>query len=99
MIVFGKIMVAALIVYMLYLIYYFSIPMCWFRFMLFLAIRSKLCLSIETGEGRITARYLKDGRELEYTKRIDEDVADRFLALSACYTLKSILADIKKGEV
>ena len=59
MIVFGKIMVAALIVYMLYLIYYFSIPMCWFRFMLFLAIRSKLCLSIETGEGRITARYLK----------------------------------------
>ena len=91
--------VGSLAVYLLYLVYYYTVPMCCFKLILYRAIRRKLCLGLETGDGKITVRYLKDGREQRYTKRIDEEVPNRFASFAACRTLRSILSDIEKGAV
>ena len=91
--------VGSLLVYMVYLIYYHILPMGYFRFLLFRAIKTGLCTGITSWDGKITVRYTKDGRECRYTKAIDEDLPDRFLPFAACHTLKSILTDIKNGEV
>ena len=91
--------IGSLLVYMVYLIYYHILPMGYFRVLLFRAIKTGTCLGITSWDGKITVRYLKDGRECRFTKAIDVDVPDRFLPYAACLTLKSILADIKNGEV
>ena len=96
---FQLVAVGSLLAYMLYLIYYYTVPMCCFKLILFRAIRRKLCLGIRSGDGKITVRYLKDGRECRFTKRIDEEIPNRFTAFAACRTLKSILADIENGVV
>ena len=96
---FQLVAVGSLLAYMLYLIYYYTVPMCCFKLILYRAIRRKLCLGLETGDGKITVRYLRDGREQRYTKRIDEEVPNRFASFAACRTLRALLSDIEKGAV
>ncbi|MBQ9249510.1 MAG: hypothetical protein IJ179_03980 [Oscillospiraceae bacterium] len=91
--------VGALLVYMLHLTYYYTVPMCVFKLILYRAIRRKVCLGIRSGDGKITATYLKDGREQRYTKRIDEETPNRFAAFAACRTLRALLSDIENGVV
>ncbi|MBR1455644.1 MAG: hypothetical protein IJ594_00615 [Oscillospiraceae bacterium] len=98
--VFGQLLaVGSLLAYLLYLVYYYTVPMCWFKLILYRAIRRKVCLGLRSGDGMLTVRYVKDGRECLFTKRIDEEVPDRFVSFAACRTLKSILADIENGVV
>ncbi|MBO5556293.1 MAG: hypothetical protein J5927_03835 [Oscillospiraceae bacterium] len=99
LVLFQVIPLAALGLYFLFLIYYHVLPMCRFKLMLYRAIRRNVCLGIQSGNGKITVRYLRDGRERRYTKTIDDDVPDRFVALTACRLLKSILSDIENGVV
>ena len=89
----------SVLVYMVYLIYYHALPMAYFRFLLFRALKKGVCKGIQSWDGKITAIYMKDGKECRYTKQIDEEVPDRFLTASACKTLKAILSDIENGEV
>ena len=91
--------IGSLIVYMLYLIYYHVLPMSYFRFLLFRAIKKGTCISIRSWDGKITVRYLKDGQECLYTGAIDEDMPARFLTSAACHTLKTLLSDIENGVV
>ena len=91
--------VGSLIAYILYLIYYYTVPMCVFRLILFRAIRRKICLGLQSWDGMLLVRYMKDGRECRLARRIDEDVPNRFASFAACRTLKSILSDIENGEV
>ena len=97
--VFQFIAVGALIAYMLYLIYYHVLPMSYFRFLLFRAIKRGGCIGIQSWDGKITVRYMKDGQECRYTRPIDEDMPTRFLTSAACQTLKSLLSDIENGVV
>ena len=83
--------------YMLYLIYYYTVPMCVFKLILYRAIQRKVCLDLRSGDGKITVTYMKDGREQRYTKRIDEEIPNRFAAFAACRTLKALLSDIENG--
>ena len=96
---FQFIAVGSLIVYMLYLIYYHILPMGYFRFLLFRALKRGVCVGIQSWDGKITVRYMKDGRECRYTKQIDEEVPGRFLTTAACHTLKALLSDIENGVV
>ena len=91
--------VGSLLAYMIYLLYYYTVPMCCFKLILFRAIRKKECLGMQSGDGKIPVRYLRHGREQRYTKAIDQEVPDRFLAIAACHTLRSILEDIRNGVV
>ena len=89
----------SLLIYMVYLIYYHVLPMAYFRFLLYRALKKGICTGIWSWDGKITALYLKDGKQSRYTKQIDEEVPDRFLPASACNTLKAILSDIENGVV
>ena len=99
MLFFQYIAVGSLIAYMVYLIYYHIVPMGYFRFLLYRAIKKGVCVRIQSWDGKITAVYRKDGQECRYTKKIDDEVPDRYLPFSACHTLKSILSDIENGVV
>lgn len=96
---FQYIALGSLLIYMVYLIYYHVLPMAYFRFLLYRALRKGVCKRIWSWDGKITAVYLKDGKEFRYTKQIDEEVPDRFLTASACKALKAILSDIENGVV
>ena len=89
----------SLLVYTVYLIYYHVLPMAYFRFLLFRALKKGVCTGIRSWDGKITASYLKDGKLCQYTKQIDEEVPERFLSAAACRTLKAILSDIENGVV
>lgn len=89
----------SLLVYAVYLLYYHALPMAYFRFLLYRALKKGVCTGIRSWDGKITASYLKDGKIFQYTRQIDEEVPDRFLTASACKTLKAILTDIENGVV
>ena len=99
MLVVQYVAIGSLLIYMLYLIYYHAVPMGYFRFLLFRALKRGVCIGIKSWDGKITVRYMRDGKEYCFTKPIDEDIPDRFVFFSACHTLKSILSDIENGVV
>ncbi len=89
-----------LLLYFVYWLYYYVVPIVHFRILELCALRKKLCLGFMMGDGRITARYInRKGRETLLTRRVDEEVAGRFINVSACETLKALITDLEEDSI
>ena len=88
-----------LVGYFCYLTYYIAAPMFYLRILLFLAYKKFRCSTVRFGEEKITVNVLLDGEERVLEKPLDADPSSRFFVMALCSALKSILKDIKKGNV
>ena len=91
--------ILTLVMYFFYMTYYYAVPMFILKILLFYGhIRYRGSFITFRG-GKITVECQKDGKLTVYERPLDVDPSSRFLAMNVCSEFRTMLRDIRKGNV
>ena len=91
---------AALGIYMLYVLYYIAVPMWCVKALLFYAHMKYRGIEIRFRESRIYARLPGEKKERFFERYLDEeDLDSRFYAMALLAALRQLLAEIRKDSM
>lgn len=88
--------ILSLVAYMVYITYYYALPMAWFKIMKFFACKSHRCEDVRVIEEKIVVIFTASGRERRIERDLGVPLDSRFWTMTLCSTFRSMLKETKR---
>ena len=96
MVTFQIIAILSLVAYILYVTYYYAIPMFCFRMKTYFARKKHLCTDVRVIEEKVVVIFESSGKSRKIERNLGVPVDSRFWAMNLCSSLRSMLKEIQK---